>query len=225
MHLARGLLAAAGILFIALACTSGGGGDSTPMEPSPTATSLPPTATPTSIPTPVTGTTPISISAPTVVPTAAATPTATATTRPGATPTPTPTLIPSPTPIARTVIAQLAVKEGTGEYRVSGLSNWLAASGNVSLAVGDSIRTPSASRASVTFSDGSVIVLEPSTEVQVQNYRVTWEGEAVRTRTARIALVRGKITADVREDLVYPPSVFEIATASEVITIRGTLKE
>jgi hypothetical protein len=122
-------------------------------------------------------------------------------------------------------IAQLAVKEGTGEYRVSGLSNWLAASRNVSLAVGDSVRTPAASRASVTFSNGSVIVLEPGTEVQVQNYRVIREGETVRTRVARIALVRGKITGDVREDLVYLPSVFEIATASEVITIRGTLTQ
>ena len=91
--------------------------------------------------------------------------------------------------------------------------------------IGDRVRTGWGAKASVEFLDGSVLVLKARTEIEIQAFSMTTEEGSVVTRVARVALIQGDISGDVREDLVYPPSVFEIVTAGEIVTIRGTLTE
>ena len=123
------------------------------------------------------------------------------------------------------VAAHLSIQAGGGEFRISGSEEWLPAAEDTELAVGDSVRTDADARVSVEFTDGRTLVLEPDTELQIQSYSMTTEGELVLTRVARVALLRGSVSGDVREDLIFPPSVFEIVTPSEIVTIKGTLTE
>ena len=102
-------------------------------------------------------------------------------------------------------------------------SSWAPAAQGAYLTVGGRVRTGAGSRISVTFADGSIVTLEPDSELEVQSFRMTTEGSQVVSREARVALIRGDISGDVREDLLFPPSVFEIVSTGEIVTIRGTL--
>jgi ferric-dicitrate binding protein FerR (iron transport regulator) len=115
--------------------------------------------------------------------------------------------------------------EGTVEYRQLGSEEWFVVGDAAELSVGDRVRTGDGSTVAVQFEDGSVITLEPDAEVEIQNYESTRDGDRVLTRVARIALIEGFILADVREDLIFPPSVFEIVTEDSIIPIQGILEE
>ena len=95
--------------------------------------------------------------------------------------------------------------------------------GGRSIGIGDRARSNAGSRVAVEFQDGSVLVLEPSSELEIQSFEMTTQGDTVVTRVARVGLT-GDATGNVRQDLVNPPSVFEIVTKGEIVTIPGTLK-
>ena len=136
-----------------------------------------------------------------------------------------PTATRAPAATLRPVVARLSLTSGTGEYQYLGVNQWVAVKDGTGLDVGDSVRTAASSRVSVQFQDGSVLILEPDTQLEIQNYTQTTQGTRVVTRVARVALIQGDLTGDVRQDLVYPPSVSEIVTKGEITTIPGTLKE
>lgn len=207
MRLFAWLAGATALTALAVACSSSA-------EPTPVPTAAPPaTAAPTATPAP-TAPTARPVATPTLIP-STATPA----------PTPTRTPVPTPTPTPRPVVALLTLTQGTGEYQYRGTTQWVSAKSGVGLDVGDSARTAANSRLSVQFQDGSVLILEPDTQVEIQNYSQTTQGTRVVTRIARVALIQGDLSGDVRQDLVYPPSVFEIVTKGEITTIPGTLKE
>lgn len=122
-------------------------------------------------------------------------------------------------------MAVLTVTQGVGEYLPVGTETWLTVKEGDGLAVGDRTRTAVGAGLAITFKDGSVLVLEQSTELEVQSFSMTQLGDRVVSRVSRVATIDGTISGDIRDDLVYPPSVFEIVTAGEIITIKGTLTE
>lgn len=142
-------------------------------------------------------------------------------------PTPTvaavPTVAPTATPIPREIVAITSVTKGSGEFRLTGTDTWAALKAGDGLAVGDRVRSAEGSVVAVTFKDGSVLILEQSSEVEVQSFTMTMVGERVTTRVGRVATIKGTVSGDVRDDLIYPPSVFEIVTSGEIITIKGKL--
>ena len=137
-----------------------------------------------------------------------------------------PTPTPLPTRESVSVVATVLAQEGTPEYMLAEIESWYPTSSQGSgVGVGDRIRTGEGTEASVEFLDGSILILKPQTEIEIQAFTMTTEGDRVVTRVGRVALIQGDISGDVREDLVYPPSVFEIVTSSEIVKIRGTLTE
>lgn len=177
------------------------------VQPTPVPTPRP-TATPAPVPTPTPAPTP-------VPPTATPTPTP----RPTATPAPTPTPTPKP------VVATIKIQSGTAQYRAGSSGGFVSAANNTGVAIGDRIRSGASSQVAVEFQDGSVLVLLANSEIEVQNFELTRQGNRVMTRVARVAVITGDVSGDVREDLIFPPSVFEIVSAGEIYTIKGTLTQ
>jgi hypothetical protein len=160
----------------------------------------------------------------TLLPTATATllptPTATATATPA--PTPTATATPAPTATPRPVAALVTVENGSGEYLAVGSDTWSAITGEVGLSVNDRVKAGADSSIIVEFADGSLLIVGADTELEIQSFSMEQVEGIVTSRVARVALIGGNVIGDVREDLIYPPSVFEIVTEGEIITIRGT---
>jgi len=159
--------------------------------------------------------------APTVTPM----PQPTLTSTPTPTSTPIPTSTPTPTPTPRPVIAQIKIQSGTAEYRLGSSGDFIPAANNTGVAVGDRVRSGADAQVSVEFLDGSSLVLLANTETEIQNYAVTSQDDRIVTRVARVAVISGDVSGDIRQDLVYPPSVFEIVSAGELYTIKGTLNQ
>ncbi|MBI2957907.1 MAG: hypothetical protein HYY32_03600 [Chloroflexi bacterium] len=129
------------------------------------------------------------------------------------------------TAASRPVVAVVKVKAGTAEYRSATSAAFVAAPNGTGISVGDRVRSGAGAEVAVEFQDGSSLVLLQNTEIEIQNYSDTREGGKVVTRVARVATITGGISGDVRDDLIYPPSVFEIVSAGEVYTIKGTLSK
>ncbi len=205
------------------ACSSSNAPTATPVPqptptPQPTATLIP---TPTPTPTPTPKPTPTPVPTPTPIPIPTPTPTPTPTPKP----TPTPTPVPTPTPTTRPVVGQITVQSGTAQYRAGTGGDFAAAANKTGVAIGDRVRSGASSQVAVEFLDGSSLVLLADTEVEIQNYIITRQGDRIVTRVARVAVINGDVSGDIREDLVYPPSVFEIVSAGEIYTIKGTLSQ
>ncbi|MBM4406615.1 MAG: FecR domain-containing protein [Chloroflexi bacterium] len=159
---------------------------------------------------------------PTPVPTPRPTPTPAPTPVP---PTATPTPAPTPTPTPKPVVATIKIQSGTAQYRAGSSGGFVSAANNTGVAIGDRIRSGASSQVAVEFQDGSVLVLLANSEIEVQNFELTRQGNRVMTRVARVAVITGDVSGDVREDLIFPPSVFEIVSAGEIYTIKGTLTQ
>lgn len=218
-----GLSLAAALAVVVTGC--GGGGGSAPAKvDTPTAAPIAATTAPTQTPVPAPAPTPTAIPVPTPVPTPTPLPTAappptvaaTATTAPTATPLP-------PTATPRPSVGTLGSLSGSAEYRYGAAGAWVVAADGVGLNTGDSVRTGAAGSIAITFRDGSIISLEAGSEVEIQTYSDGSKDGAIVERVARIAVVYGTIGGDIREDLIYPPSVFEIVTEGEIIPILGQI--
>ena len=127
------------------------------------------------------------------------------------------------TPASPPVIAHIKIQSGTAGYRSGSSGSFAPIVNNTGVSVGDQVRSEAGSQVSVEFLDGSSLVLLANTEIEVQNYVFTRQGDSIVTRVARIAVINGDVSGDVRQDLVYPPSVFEIVSSGEIYTIKGTL--
>jgi len=134
------------------------------------------------------------------------------------TPVPTATLEPAPQ-----TVAQIKIKSGTAEYRSGNLSDFIPATDNIEVTVDSWVRSGPDAQVALEFLDGSSLVLLPNTEIEIQNYTVTYQNNDIATRIARVAVISGDISGDVRQDLIYPPSIFEIVSAGEIYTIKGTV--
>lgn len=129
------------------------------------------------------------------------------------------------TPEPQPFIAQIKINSGSAEYQTGNSANFVPATDGTGVLVGDRVRSEPGAQIAVEFLDGSSLVLLEGTEIEIQKCEVTRQGESIVTRVARVAVFNGDVSGDVREDLVYPPSVFEIVTAGEIYTIKGTLSQ
>lgn len=136
-----------------------------------------------------------------------------------------PTTQPSPTITPSAVVAQVKIKSGVAEFRAKDAAAFVPAADGVGVSVGDRVRSTPGAQVAVEFLDGSSLVLLENTEIEIQNYEVTRNGDSIVSRVGRVAVLSGDVTGDVREDLVYPPSVFEIVTKGEIYTVKGTISD
>lgn len=126
-------------------------------------------------------------------------------------------------PAPSSAVAQIKIMSGSAEYRAKNSTDFVPAADSTGVSIGDRVRSKAGAQIAVEFLDGSSLVLLENTEVEIQNYEVTRKGDSIVTRVARVAVISGDVSGDVREDLIYPPSVFEIVTYGEIYTIKGTL--
>lgn len=117
------------------------------------------------------------------------------------------------------------IQSGTAQHRTGSAGSFVAAANKTGVSVGDRVRSSAGSQVAVEFVDGSSLVLLADAEIEIQNYVVTQKDDRIATRVARVAVISGDVSGDIREDLVYPPSVFEIVSSGEIYTIKGTLSQ
>ncbi|MFC1969602.1 FecR domain-containing protein [Chloroflexota bacterium] len=135
------------------------------------------------------------------------------------TPTPTPTPIPTTSVPTSTQLTMLSITEGDVFIMKSGTNSWLEAQVGMTLESGDTIKAGDASRAVITFFEGSTIELEAGAEISV-----TELGTALDTGSTTISLKQeiGKTISRV-EKLADPASRYEVETPGAVAVARGTI--
>ncbi|MEE8470970.1 MAG: FecR domain-containing protein, partial [Dehalococcoidia bacterium] len=114
----------------------------------------------------------------------------------------------------------LSVLSGTAEVQLPGSDIWQRAENGMIVDAGSRVKTSEASRALLTFFEGSTIELEPNTEVVVERI------ERVEEQRFEIVLRQwlGKTWSRVVEK-ADPGSRYEIRTPSAYALVRGTLFE
>jgi hypothetical protein len=98
-------------------------------------------------------------------------------------------------------------------------TSWIKAEVGVTLEPDDTLRTGDNSIAVITFFEGSVVVLEPGTQVSVAKLNIVTE-----TGSTHIGLVQeiGRTVSRVKK-LADTASTFEIQTPTCVAAVRGTI--
>ena len=116
----------------------------------------------------------------------------------------------------------LAILEGAVEFRLDQESDWIAGFDAQPIEQGWSVKTLNVSSAVLNFADGSMVLLEPNTEVYIQLYQVINGGpENGGERHAQIRLIDGVLDFDVIP-APSPPSTWAFLTTDGAVTIQGT---
>ncbi len=108
---------------------------------------------------------------------------------------------------------------GSAQVQPTGAGPWkqLAVADEVS--VGDHLRTATTGRLTVTYRDGSVITLDPESELVIDDQALPATGPSV----SLFSLDRGKLDVSVPKNLYNNPgSRFEVKTTTAVAGVRGT---
>jgi len=112
-------------------------------------------------------------------------------------------------------ITILSVSEGSVQIQKYGTDDWSQPSAGIELQAGDVIKTGSGGSVTVTFFDGSVIELEPDTQVEIVELV---KGEA---KIIRLKQEIGETLSKV-EKLADPAALYEIETPAAVAGVRGS---
>lgn len=123
------------------------------------------------------------------------------------------------------VVARINIQSGSAQYQSGSGNSFVAAADQTGLVIGDKVISAAGALIAIEFQDGSSLVLLPNTEIEIQNYTETRQDSKVTSRVARVAVISGDISGDIRQDLVYPPSVFEVVSAGEIYTIKGNITQ
>ena len=116
----------------------------------------------------------------------------------------------------------LAILEGAAEFKVSQDSEWVSGFDAQPIEQGWSVRTLNVSSAVLNYPDGSMVLLEPNTEVAIELFQIINGGpEDGGERHAQVRLVDGDIDFDVTS-APSPPSTWAFLTADGAVTIQGT---
>jgi hypothetical protein len=109
----------------------------------------------------------------------------------------------------------ISAVEGDVQIRRAGTTDWTKAELRVTLSGMDVVKTGADSSGSITFFDGSVIDLNPDTQVEIR--------ELVRGKTTSIRLKQeiGETLSRVKK-LVDPASRYEIETPVAIAAVRGS---
>jgi len=133
------------------------------------------------------------------------------------TPTPTPTATASPEPAGETG----TLSSVTGDVQVlrHDASAWLAATSGMEIWTGDNLKTGSDGYVLITFFDGSVMEMNASAEISVEELSVASGGST----TVHINQVIGN-TVNRVESLVDSSSTYEVETPAGSAVVRGTIE-
>jgi len=113
----------------------------------------------------------------------------------------------------------LSITEGEVFVMKAGTDDWTEATVEMSLRVGDTIKTGDDSGAEIVFFDGSTIELEAGTQIEI-----TALGSSPDTGTRTITLVQTMGTTISRvTKLLDPASTYAIETPSGVAAVRGSI--
>ena len=108
---------------------------------------------------------------------------------------------------------------GSAEVQSAGTGAWKPLSVDAPISVGDHLRTSEGSHLSVVYRDGSVIDLEPGTELVVDDQALPSSGPPV----SLFSLNRGKLDVAVPKGLYDKQGArFEVKTTTAVAGVRGT---
>jgi hypothetical protein len=117
------------------------------------------------------------------------------------------------------VAGKVSSVAGSAEVQPAGVGAWKPLSVDDPISVGDHLRTNEGSRLSVTYRDGSVITLEPGSELVVDDQALPSGGPPV----SLFSLNRGKLDVTVPKGLYDKQGArFEVKTATAVAGVRGT---
>jgi len=121
----------------------------------------------------------------------------------------------SSTPSTLTI---LSITEGTVLVMKAGADDWTEATVEMSLAVGDTIKTGDDSGAEITFFDGSTIELEAGTQIEITSLDSSPD---TGTKTITLMQTIGTTISRVTK-LLDPASSYAIETPSGVAAVRGS---
>ena len=136
-------------------------------------------------------------------------------------PTPTPTMIPTPTATPSEPSGETGSLSGViGDVQVlrSWSSSWVAAASGMKLGTGDSLKTGGDGYVLITFFDGSVMEMNASTEISVEELSKASGGST----TVNLSQIIGN-TLNRVENLIDSSSTYEVGTAAVSMVVRGTI--
>ncbi len=108
---------------------------------------------------------------------------------------------------------------GSAEVQPAGAGAWKALAVDDTISVGDHLRTNEGSHLSVAYRDGSVISLEPGSELVVDDQALPSAGPPV----SLFSLNRGKLDVTVPKGMYEKQGArFEVKTTTAVAGVRGT---
>jgi hypothetical protein len=117
------------------------------------------------------------------------------------------------------VAGKVSSVTGSAEVQPAGVGSWKPLSVDDPVSVGDHLRTNEGSHLSVTYQDGSVITLEPGSELVVDDQALPSGGPPV----SLFSLNRGKLDVTVPKGLYDKQGArFEVKTTTAVAGVRGT---
>ncbi len=104
----------------------------------------------------------------------------------------------------------------------AGSTAWATASDGAEITEGDAIRTTAGAVTNLIFRDGSVLILQPGTQIIVSRFSLEISEGEITQRFGRVVLLGGTLAFDITS-APFPPSVFEFQTGLELVIIKGTL--
>jgi uncharacterized repeat protein (TIGR01451 family) len=132
---------------------------------------------------------------------------------------PTDTTTPEPTVPPSTLSTRIfSITEGDVFVMKTGTDSWIEAQVEMSLEVGDTIKTGDGSGAEIIFFDGSTIELQAGTEIEITSLDISDTGST----TIRLKQVIGDTISRVTK-LVDSASSYEIETPACVAAVRGSV--
>lgn len=117
------------------------------------------------------------------------------------------------------VAGKVSSVAGSAEVQPGGVGSWKQLSVDDAVSVGDHLRTMDGGRLSVVYRDGSVIALEPGSELIIDDQTLPSGGPPV----SLFSLNRGKLDVAVPKGLYNTQGArFEVKTKTAVAGVRGT---
>jgi hypothetical protein len=125
----------------------------------------------------------------------------------------------SEAPSDSSTLTILSITEGDVFVMKAGTDDWTDASVEMTLGIGDAVKTGDDSGAEITFFDGSTIELEAGTQIEITSLHTSPDtGTKTITLMQTIGTTVSRVTA-----LLDPASTYAVQTPSGVAAVRGTI--
>ncbi|MFC1927177.1 FecR domain-containing protein [Chloroflexota bacterium] len=112
----------------------------------------------------------------------------------------------------------LSITEGDVFVMKAGTDDWIAGAVEMSLEVGDALKTGDDSGAEITFFDGSTMELEAGTQIEITSLDISADtGATTITLMQTIGTTISRVTK-----LLDPASRYEVETPTGVVAVRGS---